>query len=745
MQRHLLTAIVMIATSNLVCAQSKINYPPTRKVEVVDNYHGTQVADPYRWLEDVESDETARWVAAQNKLTFEFINAIPERTAIHKRLTELWNYERFGHPIERKGKYYFTHNDGLQNQSPIYVADGLMGAKQVVLDPNTLSKDGTVALGEWKLSDDGRYLAYSIADGGSDWRRWRVRDVQTGNDLTDEIRWVKFSDFGWTSDSQGFFYSRYDEPKADKELTGTNYFQKVFYHRLGTSQAEDRVVVRRDDQKEWGFRGTVTDDGQYLIVEVWRGTENKNQIFFVDIKSGQWDVKELVTGFDAEYVFLGNDGPLFYMMTDNAADRRRIIAVDSTDPNRDRWRQIVAESTETISAVAMYKNQFLVTYLKDACHEVRLFDTSGQGRGAINLPGLGTVTGFEGKRTATETFYSFTNYITPPTVYRYDLQSGQSTVWQAPKLAFKPEEYVTERVFFLSKDGTRIPMILSAKRASNSPSLARPESARVPRTESAKGVGANQPTNPTNAEFSSNRPTLLYGYGGFDISVTPTYSPANLGWMDLGGVLAVPNLRGGGEYGKPWHEAGMLDKKQNVFDDFIAAAEYLIDRQVTSSDRLAISGRSNGGLLVGATMAQRPELFAAALPAVGVMDMLRYHKFTIGWAWVNEYGSSDDAQQFKNIYAYSPLHNLRPDKPYPATLITTADRDDRVVPGHSFKFAARLQEVVSASSQITSNPRPALIRIETRAGHGAGTPVSKLIDTAADTLSFLKKSFSSPK
>ncbi len=679
-------------------AQTTWKYPESRRVDQVDDYFGSRVPDPYRWLENVESDETAAWVTAQNKLTFDYLDTIAVRPKIRTRLTELWNYERYGFPVERQGKYYFTYNDGLQNQSPIYALDGLAGEKRLILDPNKLSADGTVALGEWKISDDGNLLAYSLADGGSDWRTWKVRDLVGGSDREDTIRWVKFSEFGWTSDSKGFFYSRYDEPKAAEELTGTNYFQKIYYHRLGTPQSEDRLVVQRDDHKEWGFRGNVTDDGNYLVIEVWRGTENKNQLFVVDLQKPDWQVQELIAGFDAEFVYVGNDGSRFYILTDSGADRRRVVTVDAKKPSRDQWQELIPESNETISAITMVKDTFLVTYLKDACHEVRLFDTSGKNRGTIDLPGLGTVAGFEGKRKSTETFYSFTNYITPPTVYRYDLSTGKSTVWQAPKVAFDPSNFVTERVFYKSKDGTRIPMIISSK----------------------KGVNRN-----------GQNPTLLYAYGGFDISLTPTYSPANLGWMDMGGVLAVPNLRGGGEYGKPWHEAGMHDKKQNVFDDFIAAAEYLIAEKVTSRDKLAISGRSNGGLLVGATMAQRPELFAAALPAVGVMDMLRFHKFTIGWAWVSEYGSSDDPQQFKTLYAYSPLHNIRSGTRYPATLVTTADRDDRVVPGHSFKFAAQLQSVQPPTAA------PVLIRIETRAGHGAGTPVSKLIETFTDCWSFL--------
>lgn len=680
-------------------AAAGLSYPETQKVDVADDYHGTAVKDPYRWLEDTESSETQAWVAKQNQLTFGYLHKIAERKAIHRRLTEVWNYERFGFPIERKGRYFYTHNDGLQNQSPIYFASSLNADKQLLLDANHLSSDGTVALADWKPSDDGRWLAYGLADGGSDWRTWKVRDTQTRTDTADELRWVKFSEVAWTTDSAGFFYSRYDQPADNRELLGTNYFQKLYYHKLGTPQSADRLIYHRDDQKEWSFRAQVSDDGKYLIISVGRGTENNNQIFYASLDGNDWKVSELIPGFDAERVFLGNDDQIFYFMTDSQAPRRRVVAVDTSKPHSSNWKEIVPEAAETIQAIHLMQDQLFITYLKDACHEVRLFGLDGKSRGILELPGLGTVEGLTGKRTSQQIFYSFTNYITPPAVYRYDLAQRTSTVWRAPKVALESSRFQTERNFYNSIDGTRIPIIVSSK----------------------KGV-----------ERNGNNPTLLFGYGGFDISITPTFSPANLVWMELGGVLAVPSLRGGGEYGRAWHEAGMLDKKQNVFDDFIAAAEYLIDERVTQSSKLAISGRSNGGLLVGACLTQRPELFAAALPAVGVMDMLRYHKFTIGWAWVNEFGSSDDATQFKHIYAYSPLHNLREKTCYPATLVTTADRDDRVVPGHSFKFAARLQACQSCA-------KPTLIRVETRAGHGAGTPVAKLIDQAADIWAFLVK------
>lgn len=680
-------------------------YPESKAVEQVDDYHGIQVHDPFRWLEDVDSSETREWVGRQNKLTFDYLDSIPIRGQIKARLQELWNFERYGFPNQYGDLYIYTHNNGLQNQNVLYTATSLESDRMVLLDTNGLSSDGTVALTGYEPSDDGKLLAYGIAKSGSDWNTWHVRDMQSRTDRDDVIEWVKFSSIAWTGDNRGFFYSRYDKPTTQAEFTGVNYFQKLYYHKIGTPQEKDILVFHRPDEKEWGFGATVTEDNRYLIINVWRGTEKKNQVFYAELGQNpaieSLKVFDLITGFDHDYQFVGNEKGIFYFQTDNGAARRRVIAIDIANPDRSQWRQTIPESSETIQSVHLFGNRFLVTYLKDATSVVRQYELSGKQLEDLEIPGLGTVTGFDSKRNAKETFYSFTNYITPPTIYRLDLRDFRSTVWRKPKLAYQPDDYATERVFYRSKDGTRIPMILSYK----------------------KGL-----------ERNGRQPTLLYAYGGFNISITPTFSAANLAWMEMGGLYAVPNLRGGGEYGRDWHESGMLGRKQNVFDDFIAAAEYLIQEKYTNSTKLAIQGRSNGGLLVGATMTQRPDLFAVALPGVGVLDMLRFHKFTIGWAWVNEYGSSDNPEQFKHLFAYSPLHNLRPGRRYPATLITTADHDDRVVPGHSFKFAARLQACQSGT-------KPALIRIETSAGHGAGTPVSKLIDATADTWAFVLKNF----
>ncbi len=681
-----------------------LRYPESKVVEQRDDYHGTMVEDPFRWLEDVESDGTRAWVAEQNRVTFDYLARIPMREAIRTRLTELWNYERYGMPRKYGSRYFFTHNDGLQNQNVLYTSDSVDGPRRELLDPNTLSTEGTVALSGYVPSDDGRFLAYGIAKAGSDWNTWMVRDVETQTDRADKIQWVKFSTVSWTPDNLGFFYSRYDEPNGD-EFTQVNYYQKLYYHRLGTTQSEDVLVYQRADQKEWGFQGSVTDDGRYVMISVWRGSERKNQIFYAPLVSGRipepTDVVELLTGFEAAYQFLGNDNTTFFLETDHGASKRRIVAIDIQNPQRDAWREIVPESIESIESASLLGNRFVVTYLQDATSVVRQYGIDGRRLADIEIPDLGTVTGFQGKRAAEETFFTFTNYVTPQTVYRLDLSSKEPVVWRSPTIDFDVDEYVTERTFYRGVDGTRIPMILSYRRG---------------------------------MQRDGNRPTILYGYGGFNISVTPNFSPANLAWMEMGGIYAVPNLRGGGEYGRAWHEDGMRNRKQNVFDDFISAAEYLIEQRYTCPKRLAISGRSNGGLLVGAVMTQRPDLFAVALPAVGVMDMLRFHQFTIGWAWVSEYGSSDHPDQFANLIRYSPLHCLKPATRYPATLITTADHDDRVVPGHSFKFAARLQ-------CCQSGVRPTLIRIETSAGHGAGTPVSKLIDTAADTLAFVWHNF----
>lgn len=676
---------------------NEMTYPEAKRGDVVDVYHGTSVSDPYRWLEDVESESTAAWVEAENIVTRRYLDAIPERKRLRERLEELWNYERYGRPVLRGGKVFYTHNDGLQNQSVLYQADRIDAERRALIDPNQLSEDGTIALAGWEPSDDGTLMAYGLADGGSDWRTWRIRDTATGEDREDVVRWVKFSGIAWMPDSSGFFYGRYAEPEEGEELTGTNYNQKLYFHRLGTPQAEDTLVYERPDHKEWGFQPEVSEDGRWLVINNWKGSEPQSQIFLKDLQKEDAPVVPLITGFDAEYEFVAAEEDLLFFLTDHQASRRRVIAVEAENAERDAWRQVIAEAGDVLETVHLLGDRFFAVYLKDAISSARVFALDGTFQKEIDLPGLGSVGGFGGRRDAEQTFYTFTNYVTPPSIYRFELSSDASHLWRRPEVAFDSDAFETTQHFYESKDGTRIPLVVTHR----------------------KGISLDR----------SHR-TLLYAYGGFNISLTPAFSPAVAAWLDAGGVYAVPNLRGGGEYGREWHEAGMQEKKQNVFDDFIAAAEFLVDKGYTSSERLGIRGGSNGGLLVGAVMTQRPELFGACLPAVGVMDMLRFHKFTIGWAWVTEFGSSDDAEQFETLLSYSPLHNLKPGTCYPPTLVTTADRDDRVVPGHSFKFAAALQAVQACNN-------PVLIRIETRAGHGAGTPVSKSLDLYADLWAFL--------
>jgi prolyl oligopeptidase len=673
-----------------------LNYPPSYPdPTVVDIYHGQAVPDPYRWLEDLDSEQTRAWIEAQNHLTFNYLQQIPARQRIRERLTQLWNYEKYSQPFKEGGRYFYFKNDGLQNQSVLYTQESLEAEARVLLDPNTFSEDGTVALAGIAISRDGRYLAYGLSRSGSDWQEWKVRDIETGEDLPDHLRWVKFSGASWTLDGQGFFYSRYDEPAPGSEYESANYFQKLYYHRLGTPQSEDVLVYHRPDQKEWGFAGGVTEDGNYLIISVWRGTDPKNLIFYKDLRDPQSPVVELIREFEAEYSFVGNDGSRFWLLTDCQAPRRRLVAIDLEQP--DQVQEVIPEAEETLQGVSLINNQFVAFYLKDAHTQIKTFALDGTYLGEIPLPGLGSASGFGGKRYDTETFYTFTSFTTPPTIYRYDFTSGTSTLFRQPQVDFDPQAYEVQQVFYTSKDGTRIPMFLVHRRG-----LAR----------------------------TGDHPTLLYGYGGFGISLTPSFSVGLVAWLEMGGVYAQPSLRGGGEYGEEWHQAGTKLNKQKVFDDFIAAAEWLIAHGYTNPAKLAISGGSNGGLLVGACLVQRPELFAAALPAVGVFDMLRFHKFTIGWAWISEYGSPENPEEFKALYAYSPLHNLKPGTAYPATLITTADHDDRVVPAHSFKFAAALQAAQGGS-------QPILIRIDTKAGHGAGKPTSKLIEEAADRWAFL--------
>jgi prolyl oligopeptidase len=687
------------AAQSCAATGTPLSYPVAKKVDQTDDYHGTTVADPYRWLEDANSAETKAWVDAENKVTQSYLAQIPQREAIRQRLTALWNFERYSVPYKEGGRYFFSRNDGLQNQSVLYTMKSPKDSPRMLLDPNTLAADGTVALAGMAVSPDGKLLAYSTAASGSDWNEIRVRDVDTGKDLEDHIQWVKFSSTAWTHDGKGFFYSRYDAPKEATKLADVNYFQKLYFHKLGTPQSADVLVYDRPDEKEWGFGGNTTDDGRYLLITATKGTAHKYRVFYKDLSKPDSKVMPLIDNFDAAWDFIDNVGSVFYFATDRNAPRKRIVAIDVNKPQEANWKTVLPESPQTLMSAHMINKQLVAEYLADARSVVKVVDLKGKAVREIALPGIGSVSGFGGKRGDGETFYSFTGFTTPTTIYRLDMKSGASTVFRKPDVKFNPADYETRQQFYTSRDGTKVPMFIVSK----------------------KGL-----------KLDGSNPTYLYGYGGFNISMTPGFSPANLAWMEMGGVYVVANLRGGGEYGEAWHEAGTRLKKQNVFDDFIGAAEWLVNNKVTSPGKLAIGGGSNGGLLVGAAMTQRPELFGAAIPQVGVMDMLRFHKFTIGWAWTSDYGSSENADEFKALVKYSPLHNLKSGTCYPATMITTADHDDRVVPAHSFKFAATAQ-----ADQAGANP--VIIRIDTKAGHGAGKPTSKQIEEVADRWGFLTK------
>ncbi|MDQ6788959.1 MAG: prolyl oligopeptidase family serine peptidase [Acidobacteriota bacterium] len=680
-------------------SQTKFNYPKPQKSEQTDDYFGTKVADPYRGLENSDSPETRAWINAENKITGDYLATIPERAKLKARLTELWNYEKYSAPFKQGKRYFYSKNDGLQNQSVFYVADSVTDKGRVLLDPNKLSTDGTVALSGMAISDDGNLMAYGLASAGSDWQEWHFRDVATGQDLPDVLKNIKFSGASWTKDEKGVFYSRFPEASDSSKLQAVNYYQKLYYHRLGTPQTEDALIYERPDDKEMSINGGVTEDGRWLIINVGKGTAPMNMVYYKDLTKTDSTVMPLVDKLEADYSFIGNDKSTFYFRSDKDAPTGKVIAVDVSKKDR-TWREIIPQAKETLGSVDFINNQFVGNYLKDAYTQIRIYDINGKFVRNVDLPGIGTAGGFAGKRFDTETFYSYSSFNAPPTIYRYDMRTGKSEVFRKADVKFNPDDYEVKQVFYASKDGTKIPMFIVNK----------------------KGI-----------KLDGNNPTLLYAYGGFNISLTPAFSVSRLAWLEMGGVYAVPNLRGGGEYGEEWHKAGTKLHKQNVFDDFIAAAEYLIANKYTRPAKLAISGGSNGGLLIGATLNQRPELFAAALPAVGVMDMLRFHKFTIGRAWTSDYGSSEEsAEQFKAIYAYSPLHNIRRGGRYPAVLVTTADHDDRVVPAHSFKYTATLQEAQAGDA-------PILIRIETKAGHGAGKPTSKIIEEQADIYGFLMK------
>jgi prolyl oligopeptidase len=692
MKNQLLTIIVMaILISCNGPVKKKIEYPVTKKGDVIDTYFGTKVTDPYRWLEDDKSAETAAWVKEQNKVTFGYLESIPYRKEIKSRLEKMWNYEKYTAPHKEGAYTYFSRNNGLQNQFVIYRQKSI-GDPEVFLDPNKFSADGTTSLGEMEFTKDGSKVAYSISEGGSDWRKVIILDAETKEIIGDTLKDIKFSGLSWQA-NEGFYYSSYDKPKGSKLSAKTDH-HKLYFHKLGTKQTEDKVVFGSDIVRRY-VGGTVTEDGRYLVVYASVSTTG-NELYIKDLKKPGSKFTVVVANFDNDHSVLDNDGSKLYILTNLNAPNKRVVTVDAEKPGVENWVDLIPE-TENVLEAAAGSGYIFAHYMIDAISKVKQYDRNGVLVRDITLPGIGTAAGFGAKRKDKEVYFSFTNYITPATIYKLDPKTGNSEVYKKPVVAFNGDDYESVQIFYNSKDGTRIPMIITSR----------------------KGV-----------QLNGKNPTILYGYGGFNISETPGFSIPVALWLETGGIYAVANIRGGGEYGEKWHLAGTKMHKQNVFDDFVAAGEYLIEKKYTSSDFLAIRGGSNGGLLVGAVMTQRPDLMKVALPAVGVMDMLRYHTFTAGAGWAYDFGTSEDSKEmFEYIYKYSPVQNVKEGIKYPATLITTGDHDDRVVPAHSFKFAAQLQ-----TKQAGNNP--VLIRIETNAGHGAGTPVSKSIEQYADIFSF---------
>jgi prolyl oligopeptidase len=677
-------------------------YPETRRVDQVDEYHGVKVADPYRWLEqDVrESEEVAAWVKEQQAYARQYLDAIPQRDAIEKRLTELWNYERYSPPMQEGGKYFYLKNDGLQNQSVLYLADSYDAEGRKLVDPNEWSEDGTVALRTYAASDDGKYLAYARSEAGSDWQQIYVLDVDGSKLLEDPLLWARFTDINWAKDGSGFYYNRYPEPPEGEKHQAAALNQMVYFHKLNTKQEDDQLIYRRPDHPDWNFGVEPTHDGQYLVLSISRSTDPQNQVYVRETSAAAdapWT--ELIGDFENQFWFIGNEGERFFFLTDLDAPTKRIVAMDIAAPGREHLMEIVPARKGTLDVAGILSGRIIAQYLVDVLTEVEVFDLEGKNVDTVKRPGFGTVSGFSGDQDDRETFFIFTSYNTPPSIYRYDVATGETQLVRRPDLKFDPERFHVEQVFYHSKDGTRVPMTLAYR----------------------KDLPTDKP-----------QPTLLYGYGGYNISLTPSFYPEYVAWMEMGGVLAVANLRGGGEYGEEWHVAGKTVNKQNVFDDFIAAAEWLIEEGRTKTAKLAILGGSNGGLLVGAAEVQRPDLFGACIPVVGVLDMLRFHTFTAGQFWRDEYGYIEKEEEFNALLEYSPYHNVKEGTEYPPTLIMTADTDDRVVPMHSFKFAATMQRAQAGDA-------PILLRIETRAGHGGGTPVKKLIEIAADRFAFLVK------
>ena len=677
-----------------VSASAQLTYPPTKKVDVSDNYFGTTIADPFRWLEDDNSEETKNWVQQQNAITSTYLSGIPYRDKVKSRLAVLWNYPKYGSPRKEGSYYYFSKNDGLQNQSILYRQAGLNAEPEVFLNPNQFSGDGTIALSGTAFSKTAKFLVYQIARSGRDWQEAVIMDLSTQKLIDDTIKWIKFSGIAWKGD-EGFYYSRYPVPDATTKLSKQNQYHKVYYHRIGTLQSQDQLIYEDNEHPLRNVGADITDDGRFLIISTTEGTSG-NELWVKDLTNAKDNYINLVSGFKTDPDVVDSYGNFLLVKTNQDAPNFKVVLVDPNQSSANNWKTIIPEQPEVLQSVGTGGGYLFCSYLKDASTRVLQYTYEGKLVREIKLPGIGTASGFGGKRSDKSFFYTFTSYTYPPTIFSYDIASGVSTLFRKTETAFKSEAYETKQVFFTSKDGTRVPMFITGK----------------------KGFSLN-----------GNNPVLLYGYGGFNIPQTPGFSISNAFWLEQGGLYVVVNLRGGSEYGEAWHQAGMLAKKQNVFDDFIGAAEYLIQNNYTRNNLIAIRGGSNGGLLVGACMTQRPDLFKVALPAVGVMDMLRYHLFTIGWAWAVEYGRSDKADQFPYLLKYSPLHTLKQGTHYPATLITTADHDDRVVPAHSFKFAARLQEAHQGAN-------PVLIRIETKAGHGAGKPTSKQIEEAADIWSF---------
>ena len=679
-----------------------VEYPETYKdSSVVEDYHGTSVSDPYRWLEIDTAKNVKEWVTAQNEVTFDYLEQIPYRDAIKERYEELFNYVKLSSPSKAGEYYFFYKNDGLQNQSVLYYQKGEEGEPEVFLDPNAMSEDGTVAINLIGFSKDKKYVAYSKQDAGSDWQEIHVMEIASKKKLPDVLSWVKFSGASWKND--GFYYSRYPEPEDGTELSAANSEHSVYYHKLGTDQSQDELVYSNPDKPKMYHFTSITEDRKYLVLYASTGTDGY-ETYVKDLDSPNSEFKALFTGFDHKNSVVHNIGDQFLVLTDIDAPKYRLIQVPYDNPSKENWTEVLAEKDYLLEGVSTGGGKLWASYLKNATTRIYRYDYDGENERRIDLPGLGSANGFGGDEDDDHFFYSYTSFVTPNTIYKFDVASGESTEFFESQLKYNPDEYTQKQVFYESKDGTKVPMFIVYK---------------------------------SDLKLDGNNPTYLYGYGGFNISLTPYFSTSRLILLENGGVFAMPNLRGGGEFGEEWHKDGMLHKKQNVFDDFIAAAEYLIKNRYTSKEKLAIAGGSNGGLLVGACMTQRPDLFAAAFPAVGVMDMLRYHKFTVGWGWVPEYGSADEEEHFENLYSYSPLHNLKPGTNYPATMITTADHDDRVVPAHSFKFGARLQECHDGDN-------PVILRIETDAGHGAGKPTSKIIEEEADRWSFMFYNTNSP-